>query len=1515
MRKTFLLFFLCVIYLLPIQAQDYPQSKDWFFKKTEFQNWSPASESADPDIEFHISRVPLKERFQFRASQADPSIDPNRRMGIWSGLPENVRGSNSAFEYAFSAWQYTDVFARWNGGGKRITIPPASHIEAAHRNGTQMLGNIIWAWGDNSMQEHTEMVRKENGVYVNAVKLVEMAKFYGFDGWAFNVETTTNVPKEPLVLFMQAMREYATSQGLSNFRTLWYDARSNAGSIRFTEELTSNNDHYFDYNGETVSDVFFLNYNWYSDRLDRSISRAKSLGRDPYDVHAGIYTNGNRSNYADLGRKEVSICLWLESSNGDASDTPLEFMNSALKNTSKVWAGPNGDPSRPGTPRNDSDYAAGYSFFIADRSAIKEYPFVTRFNTGSGVFFSVAGDEIWEKEWSDVSLQDVLPTWRWWWSQGGQNLKTSIYYEDAYEGGASVRINGDVSGENVLNLYKVKLPVSQATELALTYKLKDTDAGAASGLEVGVAFENGSSLSGFTFHPVGNLEKEGWNTKTVSLAQHAGQTMAVIALKVSGSINDYDLRLGELSLTDGVVDSPASPTAINVASLAQTGDKLSAKLTWSLPGNPRYNEDADVSYFEVYQTTSDGKDHFIGRSVARAFIAKDHKIQPDGGNVNLKVVSVGMDGKTKSAPINGSVAWDPEPEADFATGLALQGLPVEFTNESNAATTYEWTFEGGTPATSTDANPQVTYSENGTYTVALKAKHADGTRESVLEKKVVVVPQVANNTLNSDFEVTNPNPEQGERIDFNFTGNPGLTYGPTSGIDVPAGVGRDQSSGDIDLSGGPLTISFWIRRDSWQKDYQIFMGVHNGVTINWKYSAVQAKLHNAGAAGKNLGRTSNRVVTKQWTHLALVYDGVNLTMYQDGEAVSTRSDGIGFGINAKGRFYIGSDSYKAMNFVVDEIRFWKEARTAEQVKEFMFKEIPAPYPAALAHYWPLDENSGNTATDVVGNNTIQMNNISWTTGSPYVQAVSPVPVRDFSYEWTFDGAVDPYSEEASPRVRYMNAGTYPVSLKITTTGGVDVETKTGYITVGEADNVAPVAVIAGEYSPKTNTAVTFSSEGTVDSDGTVAGYAWDFGDGNSSTDANPTHTYTIAGDYTVSLTVTDNEGATASVTKAITVTDEVVAPTVLAQGGIVNISESWTTVNLDDTYSSMVVVATPVTEVNASLAPFVVRIRNASGSSFEIKLQSTGTGTVGTRPVHYLAVEEGDYTEAEHGVKMSAQKVTSTKTAYKWNYPGKGEQISLAAFSSPVVVGQVMTYNDSRWSVFYSDNGNLGSPTSSVAYIGKHVGAGPDTDRQSETVGYIVMESGTTADLGKASLKAGIATGVTGFTRNPNGKVYSHNYNEATGAVASISGMSGSDGAWANLVGTGGLNTTSLTLALDEDQVADTERKHSEEIVSYIVFADKSDIGVQQRTSIGDNRESLQLSTDMAVWPNPATDQVNISLAGDFSYTLYSQNGATISSRNANGEASVDVNALANGFYVLKIIHGNETAAIRVLKK
>jgi len=62
------------------------------------------------------------------------------------------------------------------------------------------------------------------------------------------------------------------------------------------------------------------------------------------------------------------------------------------------------------------------------------------------------------------------------------------------------------------------------------------------------------------------------------------------------------------------------------------------------------------------------------------------------------------------------------------------------------------------------------------------------------------------------------------------------------------------------------------------------------------------------------------------------------------------------------------------------------------------------------------------------------------------------------------------------------------------------------------------------------------SDSSTDGDGVVAGWYWDFGDGGTSTQQNPSHTYASAGDYTVSLTATDNDGASDLFSDTVTVT-------------------------------------------------------------------------------------------------------------------------------------------------------------------------------------------------------------------------------------------------------------------------------------------------------------------------------------------------------------------------------------------
>ncbi|WP_198295056.1 immunoglobulin-like domain-containing protein, partial [endosymbiont of Ridgeia piscesae] len=91
--------------------------------------------------------------------------------------------------------------------------------------------------------------------------------------------------------------------------------------------------------------------------------------------------------------------------------------------------------------------------------------------------------------------------------------------------------------------------------------------------------------------------------------------------------------------------------------------------------------------------------------------------------------------------------------------------------------------------------------------------------------------------------------------------------------------------------------------------------------------------------------------------------------------------------------------------------------------------------------------------------------------------------------------------------------------------------------VGEINQVPSAVAVADTQLGAAPLTVSFTGSNSSDSDGSIASYAWDFGDGNNSGSADPSHTYTSQGVYTATLTVTDDGGASNSASLTITVTE------------------------------------------------------------------------------------------------------------------------------------------------------------------------------------------------------------------------------------------------------------------------------------------------------------------------------------------------------------------------------------------
>ncbi len=121
--------------------------------------------------------------------------------------------------------------------------------------------------------------------------------------------------------------------------------------------------------------------------------------------------------------------------------------------------------------------------------------------------------------------------------------------------------------------------------------------------------------------------------------------------------------------------------------------------------------------------------------------------------------------------------------------------------------------------------------------------------------------------------------------------------------------------------------------------------------------------------------------------------------------------------------------------------------------------------------------------------------------------------------WSWDFGDDTTSTDQNPTHSYDAVETYTVTLIVTDDDGNASDPHTTDITVSY---VSPTA--AFDYTPMVNittaTEITFTDNSTT-GDANITTWAWDFGDGNTSNETNTTHTYAAAGNYTVTLTVTD----------------------------------------------------------------------------------------------------------------------------------------------------------------------------------------------------------------------------------------------------------------------------------------------------------------------------------------------------------------------------------------------------------
>ena len=518
--------------------------------------------------------------------------------------------------------------------------------------------------------------------------------------------------------------------------------------------------------------------------------------------------------------------------------------------------------------------------------------------------------------------------------------------------------------------------------------------------------------------------------------------------------------------------------------------------------------------------------------------------------VNLTVTGPGgSDSEVKTGYIVVSSSTPTKPIAAFSASSTLGIMPfnVQFTDQSTGVPA-SWSWNFGDGGTSNESSPSHTYSKVGKFTVSLTVKNVKGTsttrKTSYIDVEVVPVAEFsANKTLGkAPLSVKFTDKSTGDPTSWYWDFGDGSTSTEEKPVHVYSAVGRYNvtltatnavgnntitKSSYIDVEGVPVSYFSASSTLGIMPLNVSFTDLSTGVPTSWSWNFGDGNTsteQNPSHVYSKVGKFTVSLTAKN----AVGSNTSRKTKYIDVEVVPVAE----FSAN------------KTLGKTPLSVKFTDKSTGDPTSLNWDFgdgttstEEKPVHVYSAVGIY-----NVTLTATNAVGNNT--------TVKSEYID-VEGVPVANFSanstvgavpfnvsftdlstgvptsWSWSFgDGNT---SIEQNPSHIYSKGGQYTVRLTAKNPVGSNSTTKTKYITVES------VPVVSFSASPTSGTAplnVSFTDKST----GYPESWRWDFGDGNTSTEKNPVNVYSSAGQYNVSLTVTNLMGnSTKSISKYIKV--------------------------------------------------------------------------------------------------------------------------------------------------------------------------------------------------------------------------------------------------------------------------------------------------------------------------------------------------------------------------------------------
>lgn len=705
------------------------------FTVAQLLNWDPAT---DADAPFNVATVPLRSRVNVPSglkANHNSRVNQGGVQALDTYFGNRPQGGSGSI-YTFTYWQYLEEAVYWGGISSINIVPPTGEmIDNAHRNGVPILGTIFFpplVYGGNYSWVQAFLTKSGN-TYPAADKLIEMAEYYGFDGWFINQETEGGTAADAA-----AMRDLIRHIRVnSHLKITWYDSMTESGNIQWQDVFNTNNDWYMRHNyttgqqnssGALIADSIFIDFFNDSSTFLTSSSRshAQTLGLDAYKVWTGLEAEAEDFRSSTAARIKMAKIF----PDGANHITSVGFYKPSkyatqLPDQDLFWTGASGDPSNTSATVGTGAWK-GVAHNIAERSAINTMPFATHFCIGRGSNYSNHGEIVKPGAWWNRALQSILPTWRWIVTTTGTKLTPELWSGDSYRGGGCLRVSGTLDATNTVRLFLTELPATANTRLKITYK-REGLSGVDSLMQVGV----GTLGSPFTFYPVGACAIDGWNQATINLSAHAGNNLTALALRfASGTpVDSYEIRIGEIVVYDETSAAPEPPTNIQPLDVVGWNGLVSGRVKWD-------HAVGGHEFYHVFVRLTDGSLVSVGSTPSNYFYFDSIPISgeysavvvqtigadtqesrfSDVGNYQTWATSQGIPGEPPGGDFDQdgisnlmeyALGLDPK-VADPAPG-SLVGNTITFTKGTEAIANGDvsWVIESSPTLTPDSWNPQV----------------------------------------------------------------------------------------------------------------------------------------------------------------------------------------------------------------------------------------------------------------------------------------------------------------------------------------------------------------------------------------------------------------------------------------------------------------------------------------------------------------------------------------------------------------------------------------------------------------------------------------------------------------------------------------------------------------------------------------------------------------------------------------------------------------------------------------